>query len=67
MNGNLYNIGDRVWVTEQSCYAVVEEVRKPIGFAHYRYDITHDDGEFVQYVEEPGLYPSAEDNSDGSG
>ena len=55
---NLYTKDQVVWVTEQSCHAVVQVVRRPIGLAAYRYDIECDDGETLQYVKEDRLYPA---------
>lgn len=59
MQNNLYNEGDDVWMSELSCYAVVIRVRRPIGTAHYRYDVIDDDRERHDYVEESNLYPSS--------
>lgn len=55
---NLYNVGDLVWVPGSLCYGKVERVRRPVGEAHYRYDIELDDGERLEYVEEDKVYPS---------
>ncbi len=57
---HLYDAGDKVWASEESCYAVVVKVRRPIGHTQYRYDITHDDGTEHQYIQEDQLYPSKE-------
>lgn len=55
---NLYTEGDIVWVTDSACHAKVLKVFRPLGDAHYRYDIECDDGGVLQYVEEDRLYPS---------
>ncbi len=57
---HLYDAGAKVWASEESCYAVVVKVRRPIGQIQYRYDIIHDDGTEDQYVQEDQLYPSKE-------
>lgn len=63
---NLYSIGDIVWMSEESCYSIVTKVRRPVGLAHYRYDLIDDDDDKHVYVPEYELYPSSfEHENDG--
>ena len=57
---NLYEVGDKVWVSEWQCFATIEAVRRPAGNTYYRYDLTLDDKSTASYVQEHMLYPVQE-------